>query len=106
MIADSQDHVQRVEPLDPVKQFESGRMITEKNGDPGEGIKKLRGNVAVNGHSTVGVGVPERKDTLAHAPGDVRRQRQMECLQIERDVALRVEQDASKKDSSRASPDD
>jgi hypothetical protein len=68
-----QDHVQRIEPLDPVKQFEPGGMIAKKNGDPGEGVKKLRGNVGVNRHSAVRVGVPERENTLAYALGDVRR---------------------------------
>ena len=93
-----QDHVQRIEPLDPVKQFEPAGMIAKKNGDPGEGVKKLRGDVGVNRHSAVRIGVPEREDTLAHAPGDVCRQGEMERLDVERDVALRVEQDTAEKD--------
>jgi hypothetical protein len=73
-------------------------MIAEKYGDPGKGVKKLRGNVGVNRHSAVRKGVPEREVTLAHASGDVCRQREMERLDIERDVALRVEQDTAEKD--------
>jgi hypothetical protein len=90
--------MQRIEPLDPVKQFEPGGMIAEKNGDPGKGVKKLSGNVGVNRHSAVRIGVPEREDTLAHAPGDVCRQGEMERLDVERDVALRAKQDTTKKD--------
>jgi len=93
-----QDHVQRIEPLHPVKQFEPAGMIAEKNSDPGKGVKKLCSNVGVNRHSAVRIGVPEREGTLAHTSSDVCRQRQMECLNIERDVALRVEQDTAKKD--------
>ena len=93
-----QDHVQRIEPLDPVKQFEPAGMIAEKNGNPGEGVKKLCSNIGVNRHSAVRIGVPERKDAMPHTSSDVCRQRQMECLNIERDVALRVEQDTAKKD--------